>query len=422
MNDTTSPSMLQSLRPAVSLLCGVALLLLGTGLLNTVIPLRGNAMGFSAGLLGALTSAYFVGFLIGTFAAPVIIGRVGHIRAFALCASFCGCIVLLHALTTNPLAWLVLRLAIGIALVGLYTTIESWLNAQSEPAVRGRVFAAYMMVNLGALAVSQQLLQLGDTVPFVPFVIVAFLVCASTLPVLWTRQAQPSLQPAPRLHLRKLFAAAPSAGVGALLSGLAMGAFWGLLPVYASRTGLGREAVGTFMSAAILGGAALQFPIGRLSDRNDRRLAIMGVGLAAAALAVLLPFVPTSGMAAHAAIFLYGGAAFAVYPIVVAHLLDHLPPEDLLSASSSVLLLNGLGSAAGPLAAGFAMGAFGPPALFAWFAAMHAALALFAGYRYQAFRREQGETTMFAPMLRTTPALLDMHPGVEAADEAGTSD
>lgn len=410
--------MLQTLRPIVSLLSGVALLLLGTGLLNTVIPLRGNAMGFSAGLLGALTSAYFAGFLIGTFAAPMVIRRIGHIRAFALCASICACVVLLHALAVDARIWLLLRLVIGIALVGLYTTIESWLNAQAEPSMRGRIFAIYMIVNLGAFAAAQQLLRIGDTVPFVPFVLVAILISASTMPVLWTRQAQPSLQPTPRLRLKRLFAAAPSAGVGALLSGLAMGAFWGLLPVYAAHAGLERNAVGTFMSTAILGGAALQWPLGRLSDRHDRRLAIMLVGLAAAALALLATLAPASGIAAHVLIFLYGGAAFAIYPIVVAHLLDHLPPEDLLSASSSVLLLNGLGSASGPLIAGVAMGAIGNASLFVWFAAMQASLALFAGYRYRAFRREQGESATFAPMLRTTPTALEMLPAVDAAESA----
>ncbi len=403
--------MLHSLRPIISLLAGVALLLLGSGLLNTLIPLRGVALGFSSGLLGALTSAYFSGFLLGTFIAPGIIRRVGHIRAFALCASVCACVVLMHALSSSAWLWLLLRLLIGIALVGLYTVIESWLNARTEPARRGGVFATYMVVNLGSLALAQQLLRSGDTRPFVAFILVALLVCASTLPVLWTRQAQPVLQQAPRLRLRRLFAAAPSAGAGALLSGLAMGAFWGLLPVYATRAGLDHDAIGTYMSVAILGGAALQWPIGRLSDRHDRRLALTLVGACACGLAIVLPFTPVAGFASHLLIFLYGGAAFAIYPIVVAHLLDHLAPEDLLPASSSVLLLAGLGSALGPLAGGIAMGWLGPAALFAWFALAQGTLAAFAGYRYHVFGRAHTPDSRFVPMLRTTPAALEMHAG-----------
>ena len=402
--------MLGALRPVVSLLCGVALVLLGSGLLNTLIPLRGHVLGFSDGLLGMLTSAYFGGFLLGTFLAPWMIRRVGHIRAFALCASVCACIALLHALSDNAWLWMLLRVCIGIALVGLYTVIESWLNAQSAPAQRGRIFAVYMIVNLSALTLAQQLLRFSAEQAFVLFVLVALLICASTLPVLWTRQSQPQVQTTPRLQLRRLFALAPSAGVGALLSGLAMGAFWGLLPIYAAHRGLGRDQIAGFMSVAIAGGAALQWPLGRLSDRHDRRVALMVVGALACVIALLM-LLPSGRVQwpGYVAIFLYGGAVFSVYPIVVAHLLDCLAAQDVLGASSSVLLINGFGSALGPLIAGFAMGAFGASSLFAWFALTEGLIAVYAGYRYRIFRRIQVEGANFAPMLRTTPAALEMH-------------
>ena len=244
--------MLRNLRPITSLLTGVALLLLGVGLLTTLIPLRGRALGYSATMLGALTSAYYAGYFVGTFTVPALIQRVGHIRAFAFCTAAVACLVLLHALTSDPWVWLVLRLLAGMALVGLYAIIESWLNAQAEPARRGTVFAIYMMVNLGALALAQQLLRIPGEA-FVLFVVVALLVCAATLPVVATRQAQPALQRVPRLELRRLFALAPTAGVGALLTGLAMGAFWGLLPVYVRGLGFDLNQVGTYMSVAILG-------------------------------------------------------------------------------------------------------------------------------------------------------------------------
>lgn len=401
--------MFRTLRPVASLLTGVALLLLGSGLLNTLVALRGSRMGLSETMLGALMSAYFVGFFVGTFAAPPLIRRIGHIRAFAFCAAACACAVLVHALSTDPVLWLALRLATGVALVGLYTVIESWLNAQAEPQQRGRVFAVYMVVNLGALAAAQQLLRADRGEPFMLFVVVALCVCAATMPVLLTRQMQPALQPTPRLRLARLFAAAPSAGVGALLSGLAMGAFWGMAPVYAARIGLHDAGVGTYMSIAVLGGAALQWPLGRLSDRRDRRFALMLVCGSAGLVALAAPELsPLSPLLSYVVIFVYGGLAFAVYPIVVAHLLDHLPPEDLLAASSSVLLLNGIGSALGPLAAGALMAGLGPDALFGWFAAMQGAIALYAAYRWNAFARARSLAPRFFPMLRTSPAVLGM--------------
>lgn len=405
--------MLRHLRPITSLLAGAALLLLGVGLLTTLIPLRGRALGYPTTLLGALTSAYYAGYFLGTFTLPPLIQRIGHIRAFAFCTASVACLVLLHALSSNPWLWLVLRLLAGMSLVGLYAIIESWLNAQTEPGQRSTVFAIYMMVNLGSLAVAQQLLRIqGES--FVLFVLVALLICAATLPVVATRQAQPELQPTPRLQLRRLFALAPTAGAGALLSGLAMGAFWGLLPVYARGLGMALDQVGTYMSVAIVGGAALQWPVGRWSDRHDRRIALAFIGTLATVLALLqLLLAPWHGVML-VLIFLYGGLTFSVYPIVVAHLVDYLSAAELLSASSSVLLIYGVGSAIGPIAAGALMSGFGRGALFGWFAVTQAALAAYAAYRYWHFHREQTTEANFRMMVRTTPAAFEMLPEGEA--------
>jgi MFS family permease len=397
--------MLRTLQPVASLLTGTALLLIGVGLLNTMIPLRGMAADYSGTLLGGLTSAYYAGYFVGTLAMPPLVRRIGHIRAFAFCATCTACVVLLHALGSNPVVWLLLRLLTGIVLVGLYVVIESWLNAQSPPDRRGTVFAVYMGVNLCSLALAQQLLRIGGQ-PFVLFTVVALAICAATLPVLLTRQTQPQPQATPKLQLGLLFDLAPTAGVGALLSGLAMGAFWGLLPVYARRVGFDDATVSTYMSIAILGGAALQWPLGRLSDLHDRRIVLAGV--AAAAVLLALAALATAGnlWPAMALAFLFGGMAFAVYPIVVAHLVEHTPSDSLMAASSSVLLVYGVGSALGPLAAGALMAGVGAWSLFAWFAGIHALLAGYAAYRYATRRREPLQARRFRPMLRTTPTVL----------------
>jgi len=409
--------MLRTLRPVASLLTGTALLLIGVGLLNTLIPLRGMNAGYSGTLLGGLTSAYYAGYFIGTLAMPPLVRRVGHIRAFAFCAACTACVVLLHALGSNPIVWLLLRLLTGVVLVGLYAIIESWLNAQSAPAQRGTVFAAYMVVNLCSLALAQQLLRLGGQ-PFVLFTVIALAICAATLPVLLTRQAQPQPQATPKLQLGLLFDVAPTAGAGALLSGLAMGAFWGLLPVYARRVGFDTAEVGTYMSVAILGGAALQWPLGRLSDHRDRRIVLAWVAAAASLLAIGALAAGGSEWLAMTLIFLFGGAAFAVYPIVVAHLVEHVQPENLLGASSSVLLVYGVGSALGPLIAGALMSGVGAWSLLAWFAGIHGALAAYAWYRYNVRRREPLRERKFQLMLRTTPAALRLLRAVRGTRDA----
>src|SRR3546814_337000 len=187
--------MIAAVRPMIALLAGLALLLMGSGLLGSLLVVRGAAEGFGAqtvvlvgsGLRGSwvvgrvasegfggqtlwlVVSASCVGFLVCTWTAPRLIRRIGHIRAFAFHAALAAVSVLLHAIMLSPWAWAALRMLTGIALVGLYTVIESWLNATAPPAQRSGVFAMYMVVNLGALALGQALFGLSDPLQFVPF-------------------------------------------------------------------------------------------------------------------------------------------------------------------------------------------------------------------------------------------------------------
>ncbi|TAN05141.1 MAG: MFS transporter [Rhodanobacteraceae bacterium] len=402
--------MLRTLRPIASLLLSTAFLLGSIGLLGTLIPLRGLQAGFSGTLLGGLAAVYYAGFLIGTVVIPPLVRRIGHIRAFAFGTGCAAGIALLHALAMWPWLWLLLRLTDGVMMVGLYTILESWLNAEAPPARRGVVFAIYMMVNSGALAMGQLLLRIPGEA-FVLFSVVALLAMAAMLPVVLTRQAQPVPQTLPRLQLGRLFHLAPTAGVGALLSGLAMGAFYGLAPVYARDIGFDTTGVSTYMTLAILGGAALQWPLGWWSDHTDRRLALTAVGGAACLLALLVWFVGGRPFPATILIVLYSGMAFAIYPMVVAHLVDYLTQDELLAASSSVYLLYGAGSALGPLIVGIGFTLWGAKALPVWFALVTAALGIYAAYRYQAFRREQVAAHNFRPLLRTTAAAVRLsHP------------
>ncbi|MBP8885412.1 MAG: MFS transporter, partial [Pseudomonas sp.] len=308
--------MLSLIAPISSLLSGVALLLLGNGLLNTLLTLRGVAEGYSTTMLGLIMSGYFVGFLLGTWLATPLVRRIGHIRAFACCAALAAIAALLHLLLIDPWVWLLLRVLYGLALVTLYMVIESWLNAKAPNEKRGQVFALYMAVNLGALALAQQLLHLADPVQFTLFAIAAILISAALMPITLTRQAQPSLPETPPSNLRQLWNIAPLAIVAAGLSGLAMGGFWGMAPVYASLAGFDTSGVGLLMTATILGGALLQWPIGIYSDRHDRRQVLLWVVILAVALALIMSLLP-AGPWLLGAIFIWGGLAFAIYPIAV---------------------------------------------------------------------------------------------------------
>jgi len=396
--------------PISSLLGGVALLLLGHGLLNTLLTLRGVAEGYSTGMIGLLMSGYFVGFLIGTWLAPSLIRRIGHIRTFAFYAALAAVAVLVHVLIVNPWVWLVLRVLYGVSLVTLYMVIESWLNAQVSGEKRGQVFALYMAVNLGALAAAQQLLSLDTPMNFTLFALAAILISSALMPITLTRQAQPALPDMPATDLLQLARIAPLPLMAAGISGLTLGGFWGLAPVYASQVGFDAAGVGLLMSITILGGAVLQWPIGLFSDKHDRRVVLLWVVAIAAVLALVITPI-LSGSLLLGLMFLWGGLAFSIYSIAVAQMVDQLHPDEILSGSSGLLLANGFGAAFGPVVAGGLMHLFGHIALPLFFAVSLGILAIYSFWRP---RRVVDLVTEphghFTPMLRTSHTVLELMP------------
>lgn len=398
------------LAPISSLLVGVTLLLLGHGLLNTLLTLRGVAEGYSTGMIGLLMSGYFSGFLIGTWLAPSLIRRIGHIRTFSFYAALAATAVLLHVMIVNPWVWLVLRVMYGVALVTLYIVIESWLNAQVNGEKRGQVFAIYMAVNLGSLAAAQQLLGLDSPMAFTLFALATMLIGGAMMPITLTRQPQPALPDVPSTDLLQLARVAPLPLMAAGISGFALGGFWGLAPVYAGQVGFDAAGVGLMMSVTILGGAVLQWPIGLLSDRFERRIVLLWVVTLAAALPLVATILEASNLLLGL-MFVWGGLAFSIYSIAVAQMVDHLNPDEILSGSSGLLLSNGFGAALGPVAAGGLMHLGGPVALPLFYAVSLGVLAFYAFYRP---RRVMDLVTEphghFTPMLRTSPTVMELMP------------
>ncbi len=404
--------MLPLIIPIGALLAGVSLLLLGSGLLNTLLALRGGLEAYADNTMGFIMSGYFIGFIVGTFIALPLIHRIGHIRSFAFCAAVVSCSVLLHELFVNPYVWMALRIMTGSMLVILYTVIESWLSSQTPSLQRGRVFAVYMIVNLVSLTIAQQLLRLDSPAAFTLFAISAMLISISLVPVTWTRLSQPIVNDITRLSFRSLYKTAPVAVAGGALSGLSMGAFWGMAAVYAGRVGFDSHNVANFMSCAILGGAALQYPLGRYSDSHDRRKVLALVAVCAGLAALLLVFIPQGDKRLMLAIAVYGGLAFAVYPLAIAHLNDHLETKNILAGCSALLLMHAIGAAVGPAIAGQLMALIDHNALPLYFAIIQFSLALFTLWKIRQQQKDSptDSAVHFVPMVRTTPTALEMLP------------
>ncbi len=407
--------MLTTVARISTLLLGMAILLAGIGALGTLLGVRAGLEGFGQGVTGAIMSAYFVAFIAGTFLCPSIIKRVGHIRAFAAMATVASASAIAHALIVNPWGWAFLRMLTGICIVGMFMAAESWLNALVSNDRRGKIFAIYTTINLLAMGLGQFLILAGDLRSFVPFAFVSILLSLALLPVALTSLREPPPVDVPHLNLRRLYAASPLSFFGGLTAGLTMGAFWGIGALFAHGIGLSNVGVAVFMSATIFGGAALQWPIGHWSDKHDRRVVLTLVCFSAGALA-LAAFMAVAALPKTFMMlaFLYGGVSSTVYALSISHVNDRLAPSEMLSATSGLLLLYGIGAAIGPTAAGLLMQIFGPKALLSYFAVVLVSLGLFGVYRLSARAPVPvAEQAPFVPMVRTSQAVLEMDPRAE---------
>lgn len=397
--------------PVSALLLGVTGLVVGTGVLGVLLPLRGVAEGFSTYGVAVMGGGYFLGFIAGCLLTPRLVERVGHIRLFASLAAICAATVLVHALAVNLPIWIAARMVTGFAVAGLYIVIESWLNHQATNETRGRLFAVYMVVNFVALMTGQLLMVVMEVGAVTPFLVTCLAVCLSLVPVALSRTTAPVAEPTEPLSLLALYRISPLGTVGCVLVGIANGSFWSLGPVFGAEQ-LGSTALAAvFVSVFVLGGAVGQWPIGRLSDRWDRRKAIVVTCLAAGLGGVLMVVWPGGSLAT----LVWGGVTgifmLSIYSLCVAHTNDHVQSKDFVAASSGLLLYYGLGAVSGPILAAALMSELGPRFLFLWTAVAHLALAGFAMYRMG--RRGPVAATDredFVPMLRPVPVATDMDP------------
>ena len=395
-----------------TLFLGVGLLLVGVGLLFSVLGLRAGVAQFSSTTLGLVTSAYYAGFVAGTFACPILIRKVGHIRAFAAMASLASTMPILHALWIDPWFWGVLRFVTGVCMVGLYIVIESWLNALAPNALRGRLFAVYMAVNFVALALGQWLILVGDRLGFVPFAMVSVMFSFALLPITMTKVDEPAPVQAPKFSLRSLYDASPLGMAAAVASGLITGAFYGMGTVFGKAAGFSDAGVASFMAAAILGGAIFQWPVGIFSDRHDRRVVLLWVCVLGAGV-TLLGFV-----LAHYAVdallplaLVFGGLIFSMYGLGVAHVNDVIDSSRLVEFTGGLLLLHGVGAAIGPVLAGTVMDVAGPSSLMLFYAAVMGAMALYTVKRLRYFPPVPAEQKAdFVAMGGGSQAVLQMDP------------
>ena len=411
--------MLYVLKTSWPLLLGVLLLLLGNGLQGTLLGIRGGLEGYDAATMSLVMSGYYVGFLVGSRRATVLIARVGHVRVFAALGSLISAAFILYAAVPYVWAWVLLRVLVGYSFAGVYVVAESWLNNAATNETRGQALSLYMIVQMVGIISAQGLLNLGDPAGYGLFVVMSVLVSVAFLPILLTGVVAPPFQTTKPMSLRQLFRISPLGCIGTFLLGGVFAAIFGMASVFGTQAGMSVAQISIFVAAIYAGGLVSQYPIGWMSDRMDRRVLIMGL-TAAGALATLGGGFFTESYAVTLALGLViGGVANPLYSLIIAYTNDFLQPSDMAAASGGLLFINGLGAMTGPLIIGAAMTRFGAGAFFAYIGILFALIALYAFYRMSK-RPTPDETSPYAPVLpQASPVALEVAQGVAIERAAG---
>ncbi len=410
--------MRQTLLSVSPLFAGIALLQLGNGALGTLLAINLSIMGQASWVVALVGTAYFSGLIVGTFYGRRLISGVGHIRAFAALGSSFSAATLAHPFLVEPAAWAGLRFAEGFCIAGLFMCTESWLNERATNEVRGTIFALYQITVYTALGLGQFLLNISPPEGFTLFVVASILVSLAVVPVAVTRVDAPALPEAVHFGFRELYAISPLGVFGCFASGLILGAFFALGPYFAHQIGLDVGGTTQFMGATIVGGLVLQWPIGRLSDRFDRRTVLVwlcvGIFLISLAVSALTGgSVPLLLVLAAA----FGGGVFTLYPLSAAHANDYIDRAHLVPASGGLLIAYAVGAGFGPLGAAALMGLSGPIGLFEFTGAVALLTALYALWRMRR-RAAVEDQAPFQPLPRTTPVAYELDPRAEPAEPA----
>ena len=372
-----------------ALFLSVVLLQLHSGAIGPLDALSGVQEGFTLTQIGLLGSAHFVGFFVGCWGAPRLMGSAGHIRAFAAFAAMGTIGALAHPLILDPVAWVFFRMMTGLAVAGCYTVVEAWLQAKVTNETRGRTLGIYRLVDLGSSLVAQLLIGVLAPASYVSYNILAMLCCAALLPLVLTTAKPPAAPAAPRLRPLKAMRMSPLGAAGVIVAGVTMPAFRMVGPVYGAEMHLSTEQIGYFLAIAILGGALAQVPAGWLADRYDRRWVLIWTSVLSLMVCGTTAFLGEAGPTTVLAFgFLFGVFTMPVFSISSAHANDFADADFVIELSASLLFLYGIGAIFSPLLASVLIDNYGPGSMFAMISLAHGGLILFGLYplRLKCFR------------------------------------
>jgi MFS family permease len=366
-----------------ALFLGSALLMFGGGLQGLLLSVRGAEEHFSLVALGLIGTGWSVGFVAGSILVPMVVQRVGHIRAYSVMAAIGTVTILLNLLWISEVSWIALRALSGFCFAGAAMIVESWLNEVADNKSRGTIFSIYVTINMAASTLGQLAMSVTGVTGFIPFVVGAISFICAILPSALTSTPQPRPLASARLDLGLLYRTSPVAVIASFSVGMANGTFGTLAPVYGYRLGLDAAGIAFLFSITAIVGAIAQIPAGRLSDSMDRRIIMVVLGTVAALVGLILVLADpqSAGPWFYVLFGVYGFAAYPIYAIAVAHANDFARDGQFAKVAGGMLLVLGVGLAIGPMLASLIMNVFKPVGLFVVTATFHGALAITAFLR-----------------------------------------
>jgi len=379
------------LKNSWALFLGMGFIMLAHGYQGSLLGVRAVQEDFSLIATGFMMSGYYAGYFIGAKTIPGLIFRVGHIRVFAAFASMASIVILMHSVFIHPFTWFILRVITGVSMVSIYTIAESWLNDRSSNKNRGSVLSIYMIVLYGSMAIGMFFLNFSKPENFQPFILVSLFMSLALIPILLTKRKAPTFKKITGMSLKELYETSPLGMVGSLFYGTVQSALFSLLAVYAASMNftIFEISVVTFLLA--ISGAVAQFPIGKLSDKFDRRLVIIYTTFGASffALCAILAsrqmYLPgdlaTSKTWFYIFLILFSFCSLPMFAIIFAHTNDFIQKEKFVAAGAGLQFAFGLGAISGPFLCSIFMNLIGPNGYFIFLIIFHCIIGLFAIHR-----------------------------------------
>lgn len=360
---------------------GLSLIGLAVGVQGSLLGFRAELEGFRSSLIGILMSAYYAGFLVGALLAPRLIVSVGPIRTFGAVSALASITILVHASFVEPLTWAAMRFLTGFAFSSIFVVSESWLNQAASNENRGQILSIYMVIQLAGVTAGQFMLNLADPAGFALFILISVMVSFAAIPILMAVMATPPAEESHRVSIAHLWRRAPMGVIGIVLVQLCTSVVFGMGAVYGAMSGMDVSEVASFMGAMMAGAMFLQWPLGQISDRVDRRWVIGFSAIVAVVFAVLASQQREAGPWLYLYSFVFGGFCLSQYSLVVALMHDHLRPAEIVPASGTIVMISGLVAICGPIMVAFAMEIWGLGAYFLMLAGMLALLAVTSIWR-----------------------------------------